>query len=127
MSFTPPTAAEVKARFPEFAAVADATIEAIIEEAASFVDDTWIEGDAPAAVMFYTAHELVMAGQGTSAAAKLSAIGDFSRIKSGDLEVSRGTQSTVTGSGADGTLAQSRYGLKFLELRARSFPAILSI
>lgn len=126
MAYTAPTAAEVKARFPEFAAVDDSVINAVIAEAGSFVDDSWIEADATTAAMFYVAHELVMAGQGTSAAAKVAQVGDFSRIKSGDLEVQRNAGSAQVAS-ANGTLGLSRYGLKFLELRGRSFPGILSI
>jgi hypothetical protein len=124
MAYTPPTAAEVKARFPEFSAVADATVDAVLAEAGSFVDDSWIEADYKPAVMFYTAHELLMAGQGTSAAAKISQIGDFGRIKSGDLEFSRQQGAAAAGDSADGTFGLTKYGKKFLELRSRSFPSV---
>lgn len=127
MAYVAPTAADVKARFPEFAAVDDTVVDAVLAEAGSFVDASWIESDRATAELFYTAHELVMAGQGTSAAAKVSQVGDFTRIKSGDLEVTRGGGSGESSSAATGTLGATRYGLKFLELRARSFPGIISI
>jgi hypothetical protein len=128
MAYVDPTAAEIKTRFPEFAAVADATIDAVIAESAGSVSERWIENDFKTAKMYYVAHELRMAGQGSSAAAKLSAVGDFSRIKSGDLEVSRSGagSSSSSGDSSDGTFKQTTYGQKFLELRSRSFPSIMT-
>lgn len=126
MAYDVPTAAEIKIRFPEFAAVADATIESIIVESGSAVSQRWIEVDYKPAIMFYVAHELRMGGQGSSAAAQISQIGDFSSIKSGDLEVRRNTSQSGGSSSANGTFALTTYGQKFLELRNRSFPGILS-
>lgn len=128
MAYTAPTAAEVKARFPEFAAVADATVTAIIEEAGSYVDQTWIEADYKLAQMLWTAHTLIIEGNGSGVQAQLSQLGAFSRIKSGDLEVQQGTRSGAGegGAGAD-SYERTTYGQRFSELRLRSFPPVLLI
>lgn len=126
MAFTAPTAADVKARFPEFTAVADATIDAVLAET-GFIDTSWIENDRRPAIMYYVAHKLVMSGQGSSASAKLQAVGDFTRIKSGDLEVSRSSGGSSAGSGGAGTYSLTTYGKEYLELRDRSFPSVMMI
>lgn len=126
MAFTAPTAADVKARFPEFTAVADATIDAVLAET-GFIDERWIENDRRPAIMYYVAHTLVVSGQGSSASAKLQSVGDFTRIKSGDLEVSRSAGSAANSSSSDGTYFQTNYGKLYLELRDRSFPSVLMI
>ena len=126
MAFVAPTAADIKARFPEFAAVADATIDSVLAET-GFIDARWIEDDRRPAIMYYVAHQLVMSGQGSSANAKLQAVGDFSRIKSGDLEVSRSGGSSGSSSSGGGTFSQTNYGKQYLELRSLSFPSVAMI
>lgn len=127
MAFVDPTAAEVKARFAEFASVADATIDALIAESALYVDETWLESDFTLAKMFWIAHAMAIEGMGTSAASQVAALGDFSRIKSGDLEVARNSGSggaQASGPSGEAPFQRTRYGERFLELRARSHPGV---
>jgi hypothetical protein len=123
MAYTAPTAATIKVRFPEFAAVDDDVITSLISEAGRYVDETWIEGDYTLAVSLWVAHQLSCEGHGTSAASKLAAVGTFQRIKSGDLEVSTGANSSGgNGGGVDSQYQRTNYGQRWLEMRARSFP-----
>lgn len=123
MSFDAPTAAEFKARFPDFASVDDTLVDLFIGESSSAVDASWIEADYQIARMFHAAHAMTLEGHGTSPQSKFAKMGDFSRVKSGDLELQR--SSAQAGSGAAGeTLTKTTYGQRFLELRRRSFPGV---
>lgn len=127
MAYTVPTAADLEARFPEFASVDDAIVTAAITEAGLQVDQSWSEADYTLALMLLAAHTLTLEGRGTGTQAQLAAVGDFSRIKSGDLEVQRAQKTGAGGFSANDVLASTNYGARFLEIRARNFPSILII
>jgi len=128
MPYTAPTAATIKARFSEFADVDDALIDQLIAEAGQFVGTNWPETIYTSAQTFWVAHELVMAGQGTSQQAQISQVsgGGVSRIKSGDLDVSFAARPQASaGSAADAAYyGQSSYGQRFLAYRTQAFPGI---
>lgn len=134
MAYTDPTATTIKARFPEFAGVADATITALIVEAGSFVDQSWLEGDFTLAKSLYVAHTLTVEGRAAAAnvqgaATLLNALPAGASIKSGDLQVSK---SAAGGSGSSGggsvdPFAATTYGQRYIDLRSRSFPPIFAI
>lgn len=56
------TAANFKARFPEFAAVSDELIDLVIAEQAPQVGDSWLERDRDPALRFLVAHNLALSG-----------------------------------------------------------------
>lgn len=62
MPYTTPTVDEFKARHPLFDDVADPYVEAVIEDASSFVDDSWFADDYKPAIMYLTAHMLLCEG-----------------------------------------------------------------
>jgi hypothetical protein len=127
MAYTDPTAATIKARFPEFASVDDAVIDEAIGEAGLWVDTSWPEAVYTIAKNYVVAHLLTVQGQGTSAQAQVASVGDFTRIKSGDLEVSRsGAASAATG-GAAAVFGGTTYGVQYLQLLARYKPAPMLI
>lgn len=110
MAFTAPTAAEMKARFPTFAAVADAAVDGALEEASTRVGSTWDEADWHMGQMLYAAHVLTMDGLGASTEVQLAG---FRRIKVGSLELER--SASVGGS----ILSTTSFGQRYLALAAR--------
>lgn len=132
MPYTPPTAATFKVRYPEFAAVPDATVTAILGEAALEVGPSWIEDDRAPAQMALTAHLLVMQGAlgGLITSADGSSVqtsGPVSRVKVGDVETTFSSPSGSSGGsegGSQSEYALTAYGRRFLRYLRRSFPPV---
>lgn len=129
MAYTPPTAATLKVRYPEFAAVPDATVTMILDEAIRDVGPSWIEDDRAAAQMALAAHWLATQGGAggtvTAGSTSFQTAGPVSRVKVGDVETTFGTGGSSGGSsGSAGDYRSTSYGQRFLQLRRRSFPAI---
>ena len=57
-----PSAADLKARYPEFAPVSDVIVEAVLLEASGMVDEGWIETDQKPGIVALAAHFLSMEG-----------------------------------------------------------------
>ena len=122
MPYEVPTAANLKARFPAFAAVADEAIVMAITEASGRVDRTWPETDFQPAILLYAAHVLTLDGLGTSTEAQLAG---FRRLKIGSLELE---SATAAASASSSPLLQTGYGRRFAELaRQVRGPAILVV
>lgn len=125
MAYVVPTAASIKAAFPEFAAVADPVVNMAISEAGLAVDQTWPESAFNLAYSLYAAHLLRSQGQGTSAQAQAisGAPAGLKMRKSGDT-VEEFFGSATSGSGAvsgDAWLSTTDFGQRFLGLRKRYF------
>ena len=123
MSYTNATAADLKARFPAFDAVAEATVIAILTEALEYVSDEWAsQADYTYGQLLYAAHIMTLDGLGVGTEAELASQGllGFKSITSGKLSVSRDTGASNSGS-AD-VLMQTQYGKRFKELQARNVP-----
>lgn len=121
MAYVAPTPADLKARFPKFAAVDDAVIQTALDEAARQVDETWLEGDFAMARMLYACHVMTMDGLGAGAEAKGFANGtnDFKVIKSGALTLERGSSSSSSGGGGNPAydlLMSTSFGRRFAGL-----------
>lgn len=115
------TPADVKARFPGFAAVADATVQTALDEAALLAGADWTSApDARLGRLLLTAHILTLDGQGSGAEAAAFAAGGFSRMRSGALELER---PGIAGA-EPGLLGSTSYGRRFLELLQRNVPAV---
>lgn len=114
MSYTAPTAAAFKARFPDFAAVSDDLVNAGLDEAARRVDTTWSEGDFAMARMLYCAHVLALDGHGASR--EVQTMG-FRRIKVGPLDLERVASATEAGG-----ITSTSYGRRFNDLARINFP-----
>ncbi len=131
MPYTVPTAAQFKAKFPTFAAVADATIDLAIGEANASVDTTWVEADYQPAIMYLAAHIMtidgvVIAGAGLGDGAGIINAGLVSDMKVGDVAVKlAGPAGGSSGSGSG--LSSTGYGRRYLELLRRNQPAILLV
>jgi hypothetical protein len=127
MPYDTPTPADLKTRFPAFAGVADPAITMALGEAQGRVDRSWPERDYQPALLLYTAHILTLDGQGAGTEAEIarSGAGGFQRMRSGSLELDRGTAAASTGAGAD--LDQTSYGRRFREMVRRNFPPVLVV
>lgn len=66
MTYTAPTLSEFRTRYPAFDAVADATVQAYLDEGDAETA-SWPDADRSRAVMLYTAHHLSSQGLGTGA------------------------------------------------------------
>ncbi|WP_427023034.1 DUF4054 domain-containing protein [Aureimonas ureilytica] len=122
MAYEAPTPTDLKAVFPVFANVPDATIQFALTEAGRRTSDQWPDEDRRLGVMLYAAHTLTMDGQGSSNEAQFGA---FKRLKIGSLELEKAT------SGADaampGSLRSTSFGVRFQALASRLFPAVLVV
>lgn len=114
MAYTDPTADDLQASLPKFAAVADATVEFWLVRARRQVDETWSEGDYAMGQMLLAAHLMTLQGLGTGAEAEAAAngTGDYKTIRTGSVTLERFDR----GESASGDLASTSYGRQFIAL-----------
>jgi hypothetical protein len=113
MAHTVPTAADLKARYPGFAAVPDATVNYWITDSQRIVTSAWIEADYPIALMLLAAHELAMAGLEAGEAAGLPQ--GVTRFSSGSMDVA-----FAEGLASATSYGSTRYGREFQTLLRRN-------
>lgn len=126
MPYTIPTAAQFKAKFPTFAAVADGTIDLAITEASASVDTSWVEAGFQPAILYLAAHIMttdgvVLAGSDLGSAAGVINAGLVEEMKVGDVMVKLG--GAASSGGAGGSMSGYRstgYGQRYLELLRRN-------
>jgi hypothetical protein len=116
MAYSSPSAADLKARYPAFAAVDDATITYWLTDGLRFVDQGWTEGDYAPAIMAVSAHNMVLAGVagitgGDQAAMLANGVTDF---QSGSVRL-RFSDEAVKAAVAGG-YGSTRYGLEYFAL-----------
>lgn len=110
MVYSAPTASDLKARYPAFAAVSEETIETWLDEAATEAA-SFAEGTRARAEMAYAAHRMAELGLGAgSIAAGVTSFrsGSFSATLSDTAAGRTGFSSTV-------------YGREYLSLMRRNF------
>jgi hypothetical protein len=111
MAYSAPTPANLKARYPAFAAVADATVQVWLDDAARYTDATWPDLDRAAGVMAHAAHKLAELGAGQTAIPM-----GLTSFKSGTFSASV-SDKTASATGFDATA----YGREFVAIRDRLF------
>lgn len=112
--YAKPLPAHLIARYPAFADVPAATIQAWLTDAERFVSTSWGEGDYAVGLMSLAAHNMAQAGYGT--AGTLASIPrGVSRFKSGTLDVTL-TDAVANGTGYGATV----YGSEYAALLARN-------
>lgn len=114
--YTVPGPAQFVTRYPRFANSDPDAVQDALGEAASRVDETWREADFGRAIMLYAAHVLTLDGHGTGTEAQLAGLGDFQRIESGGLKLSRFDRFFTPG-----VMALTSYGKRFAELQRLNF------
>lgn len=126
MAYVIPTAADFKARFPEFVPLPDGFVESVIAESAAGVTTRWREADYRPAIMLLTAHTLLAEGAVDRAAGKTSSMttsGPITQKRVGEVSVSYA--GAGNGSGGSSISADDRstteYGRRFLRLQRANF------
>jgi len=126
-----PTAAEFKARYPEFTGVANATIMLVLAEGLPMVDDGWELSDQKPALMAFTAHLLSLEGypaRAVNAQAPLPAGAGreilMRRVGDVTTQYAQASSSAGSGSGLTSSLGLTVYGRRFAQLLKLNAPAI---
>ena len=126
-----PSAAEIKARYPEFTGVADATILLMLAEGLPMVDEGWQLADQKPALMAFTAHLLSLEGYparvtNPQAPVPAGAGREVLLRKVGDVTTQYARTRAAGGSGnsLQSSLALTRYGQRFAQLLKLNAPAI---
>ena len=129
MTFQPATTDQFLAsfRFVEFREVLIGDIAQALEEGLRYVGQNWVcEEDFQLGQMLYAAHQLTLAGLGSTVEAELARDGllGFDSITSGKLSVSRrggsGGSSGGSSGGAEDLLSSTKHGRAYIELRCRN-------
>lgn len=127
MPYTKPTPAELKIRYPAFAAVDDATVQYWLTDAERFADESWpIETDYAPALIAAAAHHMMrgkVAGIAGGAVEAVASTGVTS-FKSGTFSASF-SESAAT-QAAEGGWQSTEYGREYylLLIRNKSGPRI---
>lgn len=114
MAYVIPTADDLQAAYPEFAAVADGVITPKIAAAVPMVSTDWTEADYTLGIMLYAAHTLSLGGSGTTIATQLAG---FKRLKLGPLDIELASAPAGTEAGS---LEATPYGVQYLAVAARN-------
>jgi hypothetical protein len=118
MAYEAPEPADLIARYPAFTDVDEAVIQYWLTDAERFVDESWTEADYPIAIMAMAAHNMVLAGLGTEAAATAGVPTGITNFKSGTFSVS--FTDDAANANKTGALSSNRYGAEFAMLRRRN-------
>lgn len=114
MAYEIPTAADLKALYPAFDAVADATVNAHIARASTqAVDTSWAEIDYAPAITDYAAHTMALAGLGVQSETDKYARAGVTGIRTGNFSANFSDKrvSKASGGGLDATTYGQSYKL----------------
>lgn len=109
MAYVIPTADQLQAKFPAFAAVPDATIDLYIADAQ--VDESWFEDDYQTAIMLWAAWAMTDFGIGTGGEISGYVGSGVSRLKSGTLDVSFSDKASAASGYATNVYGRAFYDL----------------
>lgn len=130
MTLTAPTAAQLKARYPEFDPVADERVGVFISEAMRHVDEGWEDGDQQPGILALAAHKLALEGEprrSQNPQAPVDVVNggrSVVRRKVGDVETQFSENSATASSGGGLNLDVTNYGRSFKQLMKLNAPAI---
>lgn len=112
MAYEPVTIDDFFARFPKYATEDEYYITTLLEEAATKVDDSWIETDFKSATLYYVAH-LLESEKGDKAGS-----GEIVSESFGPMSRTFARNQSTT------SLSSTEWGRRFEALRKQSFPGI---
>jgi hypothetical protein len=142
MAWTPPTVADLEKRYPEFVAYDDTIEQTVLDEAiAEITAGCWIENNRTPATLALAAHWLATTpgaapdqtgGTGGGGDSGGVALGTIKSRTVGDVRVeyetgatsSSATNFTGGGGALDADFGSTPYGLTYLQLLRRNFPAV---
>lgn len=114
MAFTEPTPADLKARFPAFADVADATVQVYLDDTAAAVDQSWPETLYTQAKAAKAAHEMALLNLGVRSEAEGWAAAGLTRVESGNFKAQFSDDAVRRASA--GGLTATPYGMIYKRL-----------
>jgi Protein of unknown function (DUF4054) len=121
--YTPPTVDEFVAAYPQFdtGLEGEDAIQAALNQAGRFVDNTWLEGDYTTAYMLMTAHLLTISQNATASGGQVA--GQLSSVSIGGITERYNTPAAAPASSMAATLLVSTpYGLQFKQMLKMNFP-----
>jgi len=127
MAYTIPTAADLIAKYPAFADVATATVDAHIADASvQAVDTSWPEEYYAAAIAAKAAHEMALLGLGVQSESSGYAAAGVTSIRSGNFQASFSADAVKKAS--DGGLDATAYGRAYKSLlrKAKGGPRVIA-
>jgi len=121
MAYDLPTVADFRTKFPELEAdLEDSEIQALLDEAARSVDDTWTAGDFKNAILYLAAHnQMTMA----NTAAFIDGDQLITSESIGGISVSYSTAGVTSSANSSSICAGSEYGQRYLALLRKNIPA----
>ncbi len=115
MAYDVPTAANLKAKYPAFADVADATVDVHLADASTTaVDTSWREADYAPAIMAFAAHRMALLDIGVHGQVAGYARQGVTSLRSGSFGVSIDADKAKAAAG--GTLDATPYGQEYKRL-----------
>lgn len=115
MAYEIPTAATLKAKYPAFAGVADATVDIwLADAAATAVDTTWREADYAPAILAFAAHRMALQNIGEHGQVTGYARQGVTNLRSGSFGVSLDPDKAKAA--ASGSLDATPYGQEYKRL-----------
>ena len=115
MAYEQPTAAQLKAKYPAFANVADATVDVHLADAATTgVDTSWREADYAPAILAFAAHRMAALGIGEHGQVAGYARQGVTNLRSGSFAVSLDADRAKAA--AAGELDATPYGQEYKRL-----------
>jgi hypothetical protein len=137
MTVATPSAAALKTRYPVFATVADALVDAVIAESVPAVTDEWAATDQTPGILAFAAHLLAAEGYetqtvGVGGAGDMTITGPVEMVRVGDTTVKLQSNTAGAGGGSGGgatadDLASTTFGRYYLTLRRRNIAAVLVV
>lgn len=115
MAYDVPTAATLKAKYPAFADVADATVDVhLADAAATAVDTSWREADYAPAIMAFAAHRMATLDIGAHGQVAAYARQGVTSIRSGSFSATFDADKAKAA--AAGALDATPYGQEYKRL-----------
>jgi len=131
MPYEKPTVDQFTTRFPIFSEADEDLITALIDEAASRIDNSWREVDYQPAILYLTAHLLATDNSGEDESVEFGAAGGNSVASEsfGPISVSYGRRASTMNPGASlyDYYQQTEYGRRFYRLLKLNKPAVLAV
>lgn len=120
MTYTTPTPAELRLRWPAFASATDfpdSVVQAALDSAAAeLAQDVWCATWTPG-VLALAAHSLEIYARTLAAGAGNAGQGGIAAIKTGDEQITFGAVGAAIATGDEAALRTTPYGLEFLRLQ----------
>lgn len=116
MTWSAPTVADLKQRFPEFATIADGQVDPVLAEAVAEVPDSWRDADRTAGVLYLAGHLLASFGVGGSSTGGggVASTGAIKSRKVGDVSVEFFGQAPSNGTSIFDQYQTTAYGKRYL-------------